>query len=1386
MAQSSTQKKGSQTRVPPSRSSNPLLQIVHVLASLKLTVVLLSFGIFAVLTATFQLAWADMWAVKRMHFPNPLEFQSFADLANFFVYIPFQTYFIPAWFPESQGLKGGFYMPAGVVIIVAMMINLTSAHMVRFRLQAKGMEMLVGLMATIAGAVMVYAIVILGQNREGVQDTQFISNDSLWYIILGGVAFLSLTCAIPAFTLDRSRRIESAFAMLGSISLAGVFIFMLSAGKTFIIDDSGMRIVWLMMQGAAAGLVLLTGCLLLFKRKGGIVLIHSGLMLLMVGEMFTTYTAVESQMGLYEGQTKDYSEDIRHVELAVVDTTAETHRDEVLIPDWMLGNERPSDLIEHEELPFDLQVDRYYVNSVLELNKTMPSGTDRPRPSDFLHVERLQQSSGATMTEIDRPSIKLTLLEKNTNQNETPREIASLIASQSPLPAQLQQVLRTDALVEQVDYKGRTYQVYLRFRRIYKPYELKLVDTNRELYVGTNKPKSFSSEFQLTDHRFNTKTDHHISMNNPLRYGNETFYQQNYDDVGGREYSGIQIVYNHGWMIPYVCCMIVGIGLLAHFLLALFNFLVKSLERMLPVSATVVADRAGDQTSDMRMANNQTSHTAAPVISPVDSHGNLQQGGLFDAGDRYELRSRFLRILIPISVTVFVLAVSAITMIPFSKTTDDGIDLNQLGHIPVTSQGRTLPLDSYARNLARKFSKYESLVDGNGDKQPAIKWLADVMFEAPGHNDYQLFRVDEPSLRYALFPPPLDDEEEKLAARKGFRYSVNEIETNLDVLNELAEAASQKDSSKQTNEEKKAIELSIKWREYQMVVNSIKTPSAIVTAEDGYDRIGDTIMDYSTLQISSEIGWPLLLQTDQLPEETWVARSRWANLKWFKQICDKYAINGPDNIANAEAVANILATEYFGKHLLETAIDHKLGPLLDQMVVEEMMRDEQLRNKFKDMTDEQFRSYMSTAIENSPPNIADAVKKIKADNEPFARRFLENQLGVRVDKQVEQFRRRIIKTVLDTIGKHYDINSELRPNETEKRLVELQTAYLENDVETFNDQVKTYLAETKNQPTFSSFRVNVEWYYNTVYPWFTAIGLYMIAFLVSASSWIVAPRTLGRTSLGILSTAMLLHLSSIVFRIIVSGRAPVTNIYSSVLFVGLVVVVVFLLLELFIRMGICRSLASLAGFGSLMLANGFSYQGDTIAVMQAVLDTNFWLSSHVVCISIGYSATLIAGFLGCTYIVTAVSTPVFAASKMRQSMLKAIYGTTCFAMIFSFVGTVLGGLWADDSWGRFWGWDPKENGALLIVLANALLLHARWCGLARDRGIAILAVLGNIVTAWSWFAVNEMGIGLHSYGFTEGTMRNLSIFWVTQLVVIGLACLPYKFWVSRNHQQSAR
>jgi ABC-type transport system involved in cytochrome c biogenesis permease subunit len=218
--------------------------------------------------------------------------------------------------------------------------------------------------------------------------------------------------------------------------------------------------------------------------------------------------------------------------------------------------------------------------------------------------------------------------------------------------------------------------------------------------------------------------------------------------------------------------------------------------------------------------------------------------------------------------------------------------------------------------------------------------------------------------------------------------------------------------------------------------------------------------------------------------------------------------------------------------------------------------------------------------------------------------------------------------------------------------------------------------------------------------------------------------------------------------------------------------------EYFFRNSIGLLAASAAGFCSLLLADRLSLQeGDTLKVLQAVLDTNFWLATHVVCVTLGYAATFLAGLLGVIYIVRGLFTDTLNRDDSRE-LMRMTYGVVCFGMLFSFVGTVLGGIWADQSWGRFWGWDSKENGAVLVVLTNAILLHARWGGLIRERGIATMAVFGIMITQWSFLGTNQLGVGLHSYGFTDGLWSWLLIFWGIELVFICMGLVPLRYWAS--------
>ncbi len=117
-----------------------------------------------------------------------------------------------------------------------------------------------------------------------------------------------------------------------------------------------------------------------------------------------------------------------------------------------------------------------------------------------------------------------------------------------------------------------------------------------------------------------------------------------------------------------------------------------------------------------------------------------------------------------------------------------------------------------------------------------------------------------------------------------------------------------------------------------------------------------------------------------------------------------------------------------------------------------------------------------------------------------------------------------------------------------------------------------------------------------------------------------------------------------------------------------------------------------------------------------------------------------------------------------------------FGLLFSFIGTVLGGVWADQSWGRFWGWDPKENGALIIVLWGSLLFHAKLGKMIGPLGMAVGSVLGIIVVMMAWFGINLLGVGLHSYGFTSGVANALTAYVISEAVFL-IAAL---FWIRKK------
>ena len=338
-------------------------------------------------------------------------------------------------------------------------------------------------------------------------------------------------------------------------------------------------------------------------------------------------------------------------------------------------------------------------------------------------------------------------------------------------------------------------------------------------------------------------------------------------------------------------------------------------------------------------------------------------------------------------------------------------------------------------------------------------------------------------------------------------------------------------------------------------------------------------------------------------------------------------------------------------------------------------------------------------------------------------------------------------------------------------LANMASAYARGEAEVFNRSLAEFRRLCAHGGT------NAEMVFNHIDPFYKGMILYVVALLLLFVSWLWRREVLQPMAFGLLIAGVIVHTAGLVFRVILQGRPPVTNLYSSAVFVGWGVVVLGIVLERLYRRGFGTAVSAAIGFCSLLVAQALATEGDTMEMMRAVLDSNFWLATHVVTITIGYSGTFLAGGIAIGYTIRkhAIASPDPATTKSLESM---VYGVVCFALFFSFVGTVLGGIWADQSWGRFWGWDPKENGALLIVLWNAIILHARLSKWVRERGTMAMVIIGNTITSLSWFGVNMLGVGLHSYGFMDQAFWWLSGFIGSQLLMAVLCLLPSRFWTS--------
>ncbi|MCW1923060.1 cytochrome c biogenesis protein CcsA [Luteolibacter arcticus] len=314
--------------------------------------------------------------------------------------------------------------------------------------------------------------------------------------------------------------------------------------------------------------------------------------------------------------------------------------------------------------------------------------------------------------------------------------------------------------------------------------------------------------------------------------------------------------------------------------------------------------------------------------------------------------------------------------------------------------------------------------------------------------------------------------------------------------------------------------------------------------------------------------------------------------------------------------------------------------------------------------------------------------------------------------------------------------------------------------------------------------------------WFIyALVWFLLAVVTSGVMFFAGQTKAGRgahwLTVGFLGLGLSYMIIPIVKRSIIMQRPPVGNLYDTIIFICAAIVAFGLLVEWMTKKRFVLGITPIVAAFLIVLARRFEVgEGkDHLDPLVAVLRSNYWLTIHVITITLGYAAGLITALLSIVYVMMRTLGLDGGDASLRRSMTRAVYGCVCLTLTLSLIGTVLGGIWANDSWGRFWGWDPKENGALMIVLWSLAMLHARLGGYIREWGLHLCSMFGAMVVGFSWWHVNFLNVGLHNYGFSAEKIWAVRAFYGIMLGFIlwgGIACLMERLEKKKSRDAGAK
>ncbi len=306
-------------------------------------------------------------------------------------------------------------------------------------------------------------------------------------------------------------------------------------------------------------------------------------------------------------------------------------------------------------------------------------------------------------------------------------------------------------------------------------------------------------------------------------------------------------------------------------------------------------------------------------------------------------------------------------------------------------------------------------------------------------------------------------------------------------------------------------------------------------------------------------------------------------------------------------------------------------------------------------------------------------------------------------------------------------------------------------------------------------KIKVEVFYNSFHFFRYSWVFYLVALIFIFCFWLWEKKIFRLVFNGMLSLGFLLHLLGFLTRVYISGRAPVSNMYETVLWVPFGTIIFGYMVgkwnkSLMPLVGSCV----VAVFCLIISDLAPVILDPSIQPLQAVLRSNFWLLTHVLTITISYSAFFLAFILGDFSLFYHLNEDKYRKEISKVTTL--IYKSIQIGVLLLAVGTVLGGIWADYSWGRFWGWDPKETWAFIALIGYLALLHSRLVGMVNSFGFAAGAVGAFNLVIMAWYGVNFwLGAGLHSYGFGSGGVEYVSIFVMLHIVYILFVGIFKKF-----------